>query len=160
MTLSSTSPVFAPGSGDDPLYEAWEALRLARQVPWSVEAPAHWRSTFERQVSRARRLLVEHIEQGDGPEIVLARRADASGAFRRQVEEHPALLQQLDDLTRDASAAKPGDIHAVVECSERAAMVEIRLAMHQNRLHELLTQGDGRARAHVARRTPTFAGRS
>ena len=159
MTLSSTSPVFAPGGWADPLYEAWEALRLARLVAWSAEAPAPWRSTFQRQVARARQLLAEHVEQGDGPETVLARRADTSAAFRRQVEEHPALLQQLDELTRDASAAKPGDIHAVVECSERAAMVEIRLAMHQNRLHELLTQGDGRARAH-AQRTPTFAGRA
>lgn len=151
-----------PGSGSDPLYEAWEALRLARQVPWSAQGAGGWRAAFQRHISRAGELVRAHVEQADSPEVAaIARPAEGSASLRRrQLDDHPALLQQLHELIKGLEASSPGDVHSVVECNERAALIEIRVAMHQNRLHELLAQNGAGALRRRDARVPELARRA
>ncbi len=159
MTLSSTSPVMLPG-GPDPLYEAWEALRLARQVAWNAQSPGGWRAGFHQQIARAWSLVSAHVEQAAGFEATRARRAMDDAALSRQEEDHEALLAQLRELAGVVTEAIPADIHTLVECTERAAMIEIRVAMHQNRLHELLERSGTRGPRREDSRVPELARRS
>ena len=159
MTLSQTRPIVLSVGQPDHLYEAWEALRLARQIPWCANSPSDWRFEFRFHVSRARNLVEAHANQVDGAEAILTRQGEGA-MLRQQIEDHDVLLSQVSELLEGIDAARPGGVQTVVELSERAALVEMLVALHQNRLHRLLGQSNAETQVHGAVRAPALAGRA
>jgi len=158
MTLSLTSPFPLPAGKPDHLYEAWEALRLARQVPWSAHEPGSWHLEFHEQISRAQRLISAHVDEVDGAEATLVRRGAVS-ALRQQLEDHAVLLNQIRKVLGEVEVAGPGDVHAVVDLSERTALIEMRVAMHQNRLLKFFGQSAAESPPNRDARARVLAGR-
>lgn len=125
MGLSQTWPARAPGATADPLYSAWQAARRARAIEWASADPEAWRQGFGAECRIIQRALAEHIA------------GEMSGdVFDSHTAEHARLSLSARRMSQDAQACSAHDVAAVVELVERAALLEMNLAQHQNRLRQ------------------------
>ncbi|MBK6663464.1 MAG: hypothetical protein IPG47_12240 [Thermoflexaceae bacterium] len=153
MVFSSTSPI-SPSideAGAGALFAAWEAMRRARELPWNADDADSWLAAFHREVTGARALLLAHVAVAESPSSPLLDRPSEPGAVSRQLDEHEQLVASIDQILAAASAGTGGTIDRVVDVTERAILLEIRMAMHLNRLHGLLGPRAAVSAAGVAR---------
>ena len=136
MSLQSAPiPVKKP-SVTAPLFEAWQAIRQAREVPWTQEHPEAWRRRFRRAIERAGASLVAHIAQSEGDGEAAERDLTAArdgGEERRS--DHSWLRSQLGRVMEELDSIGPPQIGDVVRLSEWLVMLEMRLVMHHNHFH-------------------------
>ena len=147
MTYSMTSPLssYDDQVSNDHAFQAWEAIRRAQRVTWSVAHAQGWRADFRRHVSEARDRVVAHHEASRAPDSPLSRFiatcGDETRLAREHLAEHRWLRERLNELIRAVEARSTATIEDVVELTERAIFLEIQLARHQNRFRGLLRQG-------------------
>lgn len=154
MVFSSTSPI--PGTSDvaggGVLFHAWESVRRARELAWDTAAPETWLEDFRHEMTGARALLLAHIAAAEAPSSRLFDVPTEPGAVSREFDEHAKLLADMDQILAAANDTGHGAVDRVVDVTERAILLEIRIAIHHNRLHALLypEPATGRARQGVA----------
>jgi hypothetical protein len=122
MGLSQTWPAQVVGGEADPLYMAWEAARRARAVEWSACDAESWRQAFRHECLAMREALRQHIS------------AEAAAGSEPHDGEHEELDAAVQRIVRDASMCRSREIAIVVELVERATLLEMKFAQHQNRL--------------------------
>jgi len=127
MGLSQTWPAQVVGEEADPLYVAWQAARRARAVEWSATSGECWRQAFLAECVVIREAFREHIAQ----------ETQARDGATAGIEPHAELVEAAQRIIRDIGLCHSRDIAAVVELVERATMLEMKLAQHQNRLRQL-----------------------
>jgi hypothetical protein len=130
-----------PTAGD-PIGEAREMLRKAARLPFAASHPLAWSSKFAQLVGGARGCVWQHITKAARPDSALARverdEPRLHPAIERQREEHADLARQVDDLYSEVSVAGEVDIWRMIELGERAILLEMQLARHQNRLLQMM----------------------
>ncbi|MEX0783986.1 MAG: hypothetical protein WD557_15200 [Dehalococcoidia bacterium] len=142
MTFSHTQPLVVTrpdGAEMDPLYDAWSMLREARRVPidlgidfWAREVAA-----MVHKVVAAISVHTDVMEAEDSP-LMQRLRTDPEDAraVQDQVAEHHQLMSTTSEIL--ASLEDPGlDNGQVLAVAERLIELEIALARHLNRLHEI-----------------------
>jgi len=145
MAFSTTHPcpIWGALPGADALYDAWKAIREARHVPWDADHAALWRAEFARNLAIGFERFSAHVRLSEAPGSALRSLASqhaSSGWLRSQFADDEELLGQLQQLLAEVEQVAHPEIEHVVQFSEEAVMLEMKLAMHQNRLHELLEQ--------------------
>lgn len=150
MVFSSTSPI--PGANDEAgsgvLFHAWESMRRARELPWDAATPETWLEDFHHEVCGARALLLAHIAAAEAPSSRLFDVPSEPGAVAREFDDHARLLADVDQLLAAASDTGHGAVDRVVDVTERAILLEIRMAIHHNRLLALLHPEPGSVLTH------------
>lgn len=151
MGLSQTWPAQVVGEEADPLYVAWQAARRARAVEWSASSGECWRQAFLAECVVIRDAFREHIAQETQA------RDGATAGIEPHADEHTELVEAVQRIIRDIGLCHSRDIAAVVELVERATMLEMKLAQHQNRLRQFpgLPIAAAPARTSVAVRRAT-----
>ncbi len=139
-----TCPLPARGDtlGADPLYNAWEEVRLARRVPWDAMRPEAWRKRFQGHLANARAQFLGHIAAAEAPGAVpvaiCGSVGDAPNWLLAQLSEHAALSDAFEELHDRVCSAAATFVDAIVDVSERAILLEMQIARHQNRLRAAL----------------------
>ena len=141
MGLSQTWPAQVVGGEADPLYMAWEAARRARAVEWSACDAESWRRAFRHECLAMREALRRHIT------------LEAAAAGDPHDDEHEDLDAAVQRIVRDASMCHSREVAVVVELVERATLLEMKLAQHQNRLRNVGSP-DTLTALGTAQRTP------
>lgn len=149
--ISLARPLPTPPSHQegDALHEAWLAARRSREVPWEQGASEAWKAAFLGHILRARGHLIVHIEQSECEGSALLRLAArsyaAARAVERQFEDHRQLIGLVLHLVGRLEAPGPARVEEVIALIEDATLFEMRLAMHANRLNNLLAEAGVRA---------------
>jgi glutathione S-transferase len=131
----------------DPLYEAWSLLREARRVPIDMGIE-FWAREVAAMMHRVCAAIAQHAEAMEGDGSPLLQRTGGDAETARGIQEELAEHQQLASATAEVLAtleSSPIDRGVVFVLAERLIELEIAVARHLNRLHELL----GRQPWHV-----------
>lgn len=149
ISLARPLPYLSTHAEGDALHEAWLAVRHSREVPWEQGASEAWKAAFLAHVLRARAHLIVHIEQSECEGSALlrlaARNYAAARAVERQFEDHRQLIGLVLHLIGRLEAPGPAHVEEVIALIEDATLFEMRLAMHANRLNNLLAEAGVRA---------------
>jgi hypothetical protein len=142
MTFSNTQPLVVSrpdGAEIDPLYDAWSLLREARRVPidLGIEAWARQVAAMMHRVVTAISVHTEAMEAEGSPLLEQARlNAHDARAVQDEVSEHQKLAAATAEVL--ASLEQRGiDRGEVLAVAERLIELEIAVARHLNRLHEI-----------------------
>jgi hypothetical protein len=153
MTFSHTQPLVvtrADGAEMDPLYDAWSLLREARRVPIDLGVE-FWAREVASMVHRVVGAISVHTASMEADESPLMARLRGDGDDARAVQEQVSEHHQLATATDEILAAlehRGMDNGQVLAVAERLIELEIALARHLNRLHEIF----GRQPWHAASR--------
>ena len=142
MTFSHTQPLVVTrpdGAEMDPLYDAWSLLREARRVPidLGIELWAREVASMIHRVVAAISVHTTSMEAEESPLMAKLRgETDDARAVQAQVSEHHQLSVATDEIlaTLEDSDLDNGQVLGV---AERLIELEIALARHLNRLHEI-----------------------
>lgn len=142
MTFSHTQPLVVTrpdGAEMDPLYDAWSLLREARRVPidLGIELWAREVASMIHRVVAAISVHTTSMEAEESPLMAKLRgEPDDARAVQAQVSEHHQLATATDEILAvlEDSAMDNGQVLGV---AERLIELEIALARHLNRLHEI-----------------------
>lgn len=141
VPLAVDVPASPGDAGRDPLFDAWEALKEARAVPFDSRNPAHWQERFTVAVARAASALRDHVYQVEGERTPLewALKARVGGqVMMRQFAEHLPLKQKVERVLSELRALRTAALPRVIDLSEQIVELEIAVARHHNRLREIL----------------------
>ncbi|MCL4230484.1 MAG: hypothetical protein KJ053_02785 [Dehalococcoidia bacterium] len=142
VPLPVGGPARVGEAGRDPLFDAWEALKEARAVPFDTRNPGFWQERFTVAVARAASAIRDHVYEVEGERSPLewAFKARVSGqVMMRQFAEHLPLKQRIDRVLRDLRALRTAALPRVIDFSEQIVELEIAVARHHNRLREILS---------------------
>ncbi len=150
MTFSNTQPLVVSrpdGAEVDPLYDAWSLLREARRVPidLGIEAWARDVAAMMHRVVAAIAVHTRAMEAEDSPLMEqLRQNPEDARAVQDEVSEHAKLSAATSEIL---GTLEKGRIErsGVLAVAERLIELEIALARHLNRLHEIF----GRQPWHV-----------
>jgi hypothetical protein len=142
VTFSNTQPLVVSrpdGAEIDPLYDAWSLLREARRVPidLGIEAWARDVAAMMHRVVSAISVHTRAMEAEESPLLDHLRLSpDGARAVQTQVSEHHQLAAATAEIlaSLEADSMDRGEVLAV---AERLIELEIALARHLNRLHEI-----------------------
>jgi hypothetical protein len=142
MTFSHTQPLVVTrpdGAEMDPLYDAWSLLREARRVPidLGIELWAREVASMVHRVVAAISVHTASMEAEESPLMAKLRdEPDDARAVQAEVSEHHQLSAATDEIL--ATLEDPHlDNGQVLGIAERLIELEIALARHLNRLHEI-----------------------
>lgn len=142
MTFSHTQPLVLANDGDaelDPLYEAWSVVREARRVPVDLGIDI-WAREIRAMLERVEAAVSAHIDtmEADDSPLMARLRSDPedSRAVQEQVAEHARLTAAAAETLHALDRPELGN-GEVVAVAERLIELEIALARHLNRLHEI-----------------------
>lgn len=144
MTFSMISQLnsYEDHLGGEHAFEAWEAIRRAQRVSWDAAHAQRWRAEFRRHIVEARDRMVAHHQASRETGSSVARFIAAAGGEARVAREHLAehrwLRERLGELGQAVEARSSATIEDVVELTERAILLEIQLARHQNKSRGLV----------------------
>lgn len=165
VTFSMISPLssYDDESNNDHAFQAWEAIRRAQRTRWDASHAQRWRAEFRRHVTEARNRIVAHHQASRAPGSPVARFIATAGNEARLVREHLAehrwLRERLNELVQAVESRSTATVEDVVELTERAILLEIQLARHQNRLQGLLGRSAPPAPIALAQSATPRAGR-
>jgi hypothetical protein len=142
VTFSHTQPLVVTrpdGAEMDPLYDGWSLLREARRVPidLGIELWAREVASMVHRVVAAISVHTATMEVEESPLMAKLRGdSDDARAVQEQVSEHHQLARASDEILATLEDPKL-DNGQVLAVAERLIELEIALARHLNRLHEI-----------------------
>lgn len=141
------SAEYDPLAGDDPLLEAWSALRQLRTTPFEAAESHHWRNAVRALARSASEAVSRHIMMAERetstPRRILSSGRSRSNIAYAQLAEHRHLLAEAHAFERRCRSIPEvvEDIWVVVDVTESAIVLEMMVARHRNRLVELINDG-------------------
>jgi hypothetical protein len=126
----------------DPLFAAREKLREAARLPFESSQPNSWQEMFIQVVEEARIDLRRHIWMAGLSDSPLSEAEREEPRLLPHVDhqrrEQDELAENIDALIAAVGGHTVADIWKMIELGERAILLEMAIARHQNRLSELL----------------------
>lgn len=138
---------FARGTRE-PLAAARGSLHAAARLPFASSQGAVWRSRFAHHVETARNAVREHVISSNRADSVLSAIEREEPRLRTVVEkqrcEHAELVRQTKSLSEEAASRPDVDIWRMIDLGEKAMLLEMALARHQDRLVQLVYEATNR----------------
>ena len=139
------SPGPDPG---DPLAAARDSLRTASRLPFAASQPSAWLSRFTHQVDAARNAIRDYVVSENRQDSAICQierdQPRLHPAVEQQRTEHAELVRHAKRLWDEAHGTPRVDIWRMIDLGEKAMLLEMALARHQDRLVRLVYESTNR----------------